>query len=365
MPKPSSLQPSRLPSRTDGREWCLNVPSHLSPTGKRQRLFFRTKLDAELEAELLKTRKVNFGHSLSAMSPERIAEASACFIHLERNAPGVTLTAAVAGFLEQHRARTASVPMAVLWDRFTQSRAEEDYQKDLARTFRRLKPLAHLIASDVRAEQIESALEGFPPTYRNAALRYLRAAFNFGIPKWLKENPIDQIEFTKIINDGVEVIGPERVSELLFDALANDLGLVPWHVFTFFAGVRPEGEMSKLLWTDVDLAAKKHHITIRPSVAKKRRKRWIDLSPNALAWLETYRSAGGEMEGKVVPFSASTLRRKRRRNARPPASSIGHSRPPGTPGVRVGCVHMATSTAWCSRPGTNRHRSSGTIIIKR
>src|SRR5271165_6397158 len=90
---------------------------------------------------------------------------------------------------------------------------------------------------------------------RAAALRYLRAAFNFGIPKWLKQNPIDQIEFTKIVNDGVEVIAPSFVEKLLFDALANDPGLVPWHVFTFFAGVRPEGEMSKLLWTDVHLDA--------------------------------------------------------------------------------------------------------------
>ena len=150
---------------------------------------------------------------------------------------------------------------------------------------------------------------------RAAALRYLRAAFNFGIPKWLKQNPIDQIEFTKIVNDGVEVIAPSFVEKLLFDALANDPGLVPWHVFTFFAGVRPEGEMSKLLWTDVHLDAKEHHVTIRPSVAKKRRKRWIDLSANALTWLEAYRSQGGRMEGAVVPFSASTLRRKRRRNA--------------------------------------------------
>jgi integrase len=115
--------------------------------------------------------------------------------------------------------------------------------------------------------------------------------------------------------DGVEVIAPSIVEKLLFDALANDPGLVPWHVFTFFAGVRPEGEMSKLLWSDVDLGAKEHHVTIRPTLAKKRRKRWIDLAPNALRWLEAYRSAGGKMEGKVVPFSASTLRRKRRRNA--------------------------------------------------
>jgi hypothetical protein len=38
--------------------------------------------------------------------------------------------------------------------------------------------------------------------HRNAALRYLRAAFNFGIrSRWLKENPIKGLEFAKIVRD--------------------------------------------------------------------------------------------------------------------------------------------------------------------
>ena len=35
----------------------------------------------------------------------------------------------------------------------------------------------------------------------------------------------------------------------------------------------------------------------------------------ALAWLSEYRTRGGKTEGLIIPFSASTLRRKRRRNA--------------------------------------------------
>ena len=68
----------------------------------------------------------------------------------------------------------------------------------------------------------------------------------------------------------------------MLDALANDIELLPFLVFSFYAGIRPDGELQKLLWSDVDLAAKEHNITIRPTVAKKRRKRWIDLSDNAL-----------------------------------------------------------------------------------
>jgi integrase len=144
----------------------------------------------------------------------------------------------------------------------------------------------------------------------------LRAGFNFGIRSgWLKENPIDRIEFTKVIRDQVEVILPNIVEKLFLDALANDLELIPFLVCAFYAGIRPEGELLKIQWSDIDLSATEHHITIRPTVAKKRRKRWIDLSVNALAWLGEYRDRGGKLEGRIVPFSASTLRRKRRRNA--------------------------------------------------
>jgi integrase len=211
-------------------------------------------------------------------------------------------------------------------ERFLSTKAgkSQSNRRGMTSTFRRLESLSGIILSDLTAEQIEEALVGFPPSSRDAALRHLRAAFNFGIPRWLSRNPIEDLEFSDQINSEVELIAPATVEKLLLDALANDLAILPHRIFTIFAGVRPdqEGEISKLLWSDVDLSATEHHVTVRAAVAKKRRKRWIDLSPNALAWLEAYRTAGGNMEGPVVPLSPSTLRRKLRRNAR--AAGIEH-----------------------------------------
>jgi integrase len=300
-------------------QWIINVPASLSPTGKRQRRFFATREQAEVECELLKTRKFNFGHSLSSLSPARIAEAVGCYERLEQGAPGTSLSYAVTEFLALHNRRNSSVTVSTLCERFVESKtaASPTYQQELAGLFRKLRPIVGSeIVSTITAARIEESLVGFPPAYRNASLRYLRAAFNFGIRSgWLKENPIDRIEFTKIIRDHIEVIPPEIVEKLFLDALANDLELIPFLVCAFYAGIRPEGELQKVQWSDINLGATEHHITIRPTVAKKRRKRWIDLSPNALAWLEEYRERRGILEGRIVPFSASTLRRKRRRNA--------------------------------------------------
>jgi hypothetical protein len=156
----------------------------LSPTGKRQRLFFSTRLEAETECERPKTKKVNFGHSLVRCRQPGSLRLRRVTLDWTGKRPESPSPRRSTGFLIDTRQLTPA--MSVLWERFVESRAEVDYQKDLATTFRRLGSLAKLMASDVTAEQIESSLVEFPTTYRNAALRYLRAAFNFGIPKWLK-----------------------------------------------------------------------------------------------------------------------------------------------------------------------------------
>jgi integrase len=196
------------------------------------------------------------------MSPERIAEARACYERLEISAPGVTLTAAVTEFLALYQSRNASVLADLLFDRFVESeeKASARYRQELASTFRRLNALHHVLANDVSGKQIDSALSEYPPAHRNAALRYLRAAFNFGIwADWLKTNPFKGLEFNKIVHDAVEIIPPATVGKLLLDALANDLELLPFLFLSFNAGIRPDGELQKLLWSDIDLTAKEHH----------------------------------------------------------------------------------------------------------
>jgi integrase len=275
-------------------------------------------MEAEVECELLKTRKVNFGHSLSKMSPAQIAEASACYSKLESACPGVTLSHAVGEFIDFYRRRTVSVSLRSLFDAFLESKheANRNYQRELRNVFERVGQLNDVVVSEIDPQQINQALKDFPDGNRNAALRYLRAAFNYGIRRgWLTENPIGRLEFKKRLRDQVEVIPPAIVEKLLSDALANDLELVPSLVFAFFCGVRPDGELTKLLWSDIDMSAREHHVTIRATIAKKGRKRWIDLSENALAWLGEYRNRGGKMEGPIFPLSAITLRRKRRKNA--------------------------------------------------
>jgi integrase len=110
----------------------------------------------------------------------------------------------------------------------------------------------------------------------------------------------------------VEVIANEHVARMLEHALSDDLALLPFLVLGFFCGIRPDGELQKLVWSDIQLADRA--IVIRSEVSKTRRRRFPDLSENAASWLNAYGDRGGVMTGKVVTYGDSELRTHRKAN---------------------------------------------------
>src|SRR5271165_1960719 len=89
MPKGVSFKVRKDPARPS--PWYINVPAGLSPTGKRQRLYFATRNLALGEAERLKNRHANFGVSLGNLNSAQIVEAADCFEQLEAHL-GVSLS---------------------------------------------------------------------------------------------------------------------------------------------------------------------------------------------------------------------------------------------------------------------------------
>jgi len=90
------------------------------------------------------------------------------------------------------------------------------------------------------------------------------------------------------------------------------LPLLPYLVFGFFAGIRPDGELQKVLWEDVKFS--ENVIVIRPEVSKTNRRRFPKLSPNAIGWLNAYKTRGGTFDGPVVSYSDYEVRAHRRAN---------------------------------------------------
>jgi integrase len=313
MPAASSLKPRKIESRVaiGWAPWCVNVPAELSETGKRQRKFFETEKEAKAECETLKSRRDNFGVSLTAMTPTRIAEAVEAYKLL--HPLSVNLLDAVRDYIRRHAERTSSRPWKEVFEEYLAmpKKRSPKYAKDLKEAQESMRKFDGKLGVEISPREVDKALSGFAPSTRNAKMRVLRAVFNLGIKRgYLSENPIGRLDFAELETSEVEVFTVDQTSRILKGALENDFELLPFFVLGFFCGIRPDGELQKLDWSRVHLAEKQ--IVIPPEVAKTKRRRFVDISENAIAWLEAYRRSGGSFSGKIVPCGKSSLTQRRR-----------------------------------------------------
>jgi len=308
MAKPHSLKPRFLKSR---RKWVLNVPAELSDTGRRRQLLFDTEKAAAADVEKLKARADNFGVSLTQLTPSRIAEAAEAYKLLEPLS--VDLLTAVRDYAQRHRQRNASKSWKEVFDEYQKlpKHRSEKYEKELKDAGETMRSLDRKLVIEISPKTIPDVLSKFAPSTRNAKMRILRAVFNLGIKRgYLVENPINRLDFAELEKGEVETFTVGETTKLLTAALEHEIELLPFLVLGFFCGIRPDGELQKLQWEHVHL--KEKQIVIPPSVAKTKRRRFVDVSNNALLWLRAYGSRGGSFVGKIVPYEKSLLTKKRR-----------------------------------------------------
>ena len=310
MARRPKLKPVHLASR---KAWCVNVPVSLSDTGRRRQLFYINKVEANTACEQLRARQDNFGRSLTALSPARIAEAAECFKLVD--AVGVRLSAVVREWLDQHRARTKSVTFRTLFDEYLEAKKGKHpgYLRDLRiqRDRKEVIPLHIMIVSDIGSRDLAPILDRMTNGARNAVMRYLRAIFNFGIRRgYLQDNPISKLDFADRVPGEVPILEVDQAHRMLVHALEHDLELLPFLVVCLFCGIRPHDEASELLWSDI----KDDVIVIRPEVSKTHRRRFPKLPDNAKAWLRAYADRGGKMGGPIMPLAPRSLLYRRKLN---------------------------------------------------
>ena len=306
----ASLKPYKSDT-SPNRPWCVDVPPNLSDTGKRQRKFFETEREAKAECETLKARRENFGVSLGTMTPARIAEAAEAYKLLDPLS--VDLLTAVRDYTRRHHQLNASKPWKEVFDEYQKlpKHRSEKYQKELKDAGETMRPLDRKLVIEISPKNIQTVLWKFAPSTRNAKMRILRAVFNLGIKRgYLVENPINRLDFAELEKGEVETFTVDETTKLLTAAFEHEIELLPFLVLGFFCGIRPDGELQKLQWEHVHL--KEKQVVIPPSVAKTKRRRFVDISNNALLWLKAYGARGGSFTGKIVPYEKSLLTKKRR-----------------------------------------------------
>jgi integrase len=302
MPKRFSLEPRKSGPVTS--PWCVNVPARISESGKRERKFFATKSAAETYGKAHRIRIENYGTAATLLTPGQLEEAAKAFEQLRPFK--ATLNEAVAEFMARRSQDGRSVTFKKLFELFIEAKARRSpsYRRQLKYTLPRFEALHEELVSRIRAPRIDDQTAAMTPSARNAMLRVLRAAFNFGIKRdYLVRNPIEKLDFESLARSEVEILPPKEAAALMTAAAECDL--LAYHALGMFAGIRPD-ELRRLNWSDIDLTER--HILIRSEVAKNHRRRIIDIEPNLIAWLRICKSSGDVTPLKNLRSRLRTIR---------------------------------------------------------
>ena len=290
------LQPSK--TQLKSTPWRVNLPASVSGSGRRERHFFRTRLDAETYCQQQRTRLQNFGRNSTGLTPAQLEDAASAF---EKLGPlGVSLNEVVAQFLQRRAAVERSVTFGELFERFVAAKQDRSaaYLRALHYTLPRFPSLHGRMVAEISPEEIEAAMSGMTANVRNGFMRNLRAVFNFGIKRgWLAENPIERLDFETIRRKEVVTLSPREAAALM-SAAEGKPELLPYNALGLFAGIRPL-ELERLEWKHIDLTER--HIEVTAEVSKTGRRRIIEMEPNLVQWLARYAALGGVMSGRIVP----------------------------------------------------------------
>ncbi len=313
MARNAPLVPTLIKSRkAQGKaSWCLSVPSHLSSTGERQRLFYATKTAAALEADKLAVRRDNFGVSLSSMTPARIAEASEAYDLLDVY-PGVSLLSAVRAHIATLVAQGASTTFLELFNDYITAKADRNPAcvNELRITRDRFPHLHEKLVCDIRPADLESTRQaecrGSEP-HTSILARHPKFRRQTRIPRGKSRIQTGLRHPTASgsgHHSGDSSLGnaESRARERSETASLSDVGI--------FLRDPTNGRTFRIEWSDV----KADQVVIRPEVSKTNRRRFVDISSNARAWLNEYAARGGVMTGPIVQFTESELRSHRKAN---------------------------------------------------
>lgn len=139
----------------------------------------------------------------------------------------------------------------------------------------------------------------------NGIRNRLFAIYAHSKPDLISDNPLEGVKPRKLAPKEVAVYELDQIRAILNAAWEHDRELVPFFAIAIFAGLRPESEIMRLEWKDVNFEEK----WIRVNYDNKTQtKRFVPIFDNLMAWLIPWRDAFGPVTSHLTNFT------KRRRN---------------------------------------------------
>ena len=263
-----------------------------------ERRTFQTQAEAETFASHCRIQRSNegvssFGNAELAIYGKTIADAVRFYLeHLRRQKNSVSVSTAIA---EMVKAKSAG------WSK--------RYKRDLMYRLRRFEQefgeqqIAGILADDIIAWLDRMALV---PETRNTVRNRISCLFGYaGQRKWRTDNPFSgdgggEIPVVKAPNKIPSIFTPAQAAKLM-EVVSEET--LPYWSIALFAGLRPESEIERLHWDDVDLDEK----VIAVHSEGKTGRRVVKMHENLIEWLRPHAKKTGMI---ISASSRSTLHRK-------------------------------------------------------
>lgn len=256
--------------------------------GKRVQRSYPTEAKAKKAVEAAENAHARHGAMASSMTGKEMAE-----IVLARERlliTGATISQAVDFYLKHATAMTKPRRLEELVDAFRDAKeaagCSARYYRQLGVSLGALaKHLPGAMAHEVTREDVEGWLRSgtWSARTRNGYVGDVRAMFAWALKAGhVRLNPAAEIGRMKTVDGEIGTLTVDQCEQLLSAALQkpNMMGFV---VLGMFGGLRP-AEIARLDWGAVDLGA--GTVIVAGSQAKTRRRRVVDLCPNAVAWIK-------------------------------------------------------------------------------
>lgn len=273
--------------RSGNKPWMLDL-RYLG--GRRE--FYETEALAERRREeVLDEVKVQGTQALSIGYEERIE-----FIRAKHRLQkfGVQIGDAVA-FYERHHAVAEPILFSEAILRVEgvkkSSKKDSEYVRKFKSTITSLKDaVGDKLLSAVTRDEIEAWLfrsDWKPDTIKNKRTD-VRTFFNYAAKRhWITLNPAESIEAVAGTNKPPGILTPEECASVLQAAKTHLPYLLPYIVLNMLCGIRAE-EVVKLVPDNIQVDAGFVEVPAYrgdEAIAKSRKRRIVDLSDNAKAWL--------------------------------------------------------------------------------
>lgn len=298
--------------------WCLDLSAGVSETGQRQRLFFDTKGKAQVERRKRLDKLQEHGRNAVNIPPDLAAEATKCNDRL--SSLGVSLTEAVNYYVQYAEKKAASRVFVDAWQDYVKSkegksavylRDHDRFENSLPEWFKKLT------VAEIGREEAERALDECTNgnVVFNGRRRLLNAFFGWAVRRELCErNVVQLVDKRHVDRQDVDVYTPDELQSIFTacldyrDSYDESIGskannrldcrqCAVAFAFLAFAGIRPHGEFSRLIWSDVSLELR--NIRLRSQKSKTKTIRNIRIEDTLAAWIATVPES--ERVGPIMP----------------------------------------------------------------